>query len=418
MPSSFREYISVFRGLDRPAKLLILVGGVNSIPFGVFSVALPIYLHLLGYETVVIGTVFSIQGAVAVVLIIPFGILGDRYGRKRIVVLGGLLSAGSFLLFPFADVVAVLYLAAVLAGLAGALAFAPYQAMLADVSREEERTAVFGMSSFVGAASGGLGALAASTPDLLRSAGWGLLPRYAPLFVGCGIVILLGAVLVARLPLREERHVSRRGLLPRRSARLISKFFVSNMIIGLGAGLIIPIFSLWFLFKYGQTEAFTGPLFAVGSVTNAIAFLVAPLLAREHGLVRTVVTLQAAATFLLLGLALLPEAPVLPWLLLASALFLARNATMNMSSPVSTSFLMGAVPPEERSSASAVVGVSFRLPFAVSTTFGAAMMAQDADFPLFVTASLYAVGVTVFYVFFRNVPEMRGAPAPPETQAE
>ena len=418
MPFSFREYGSVFRGLDRAAKILVLVGGVNSIPFGVFSVALPIYLYFLGYAPVVIGTVFSIQGAVAVVLIIPFGILGDRYGRKRIVVLGGLLSSASFFLFPFADSLALLYLAAVLAGLAGALAFAPYQAMLADVCREHDRTAVFGMSSFVGSAAGALGALAATTPDLLRGAGWAIQARYMPLFVGSGLVILLGAVLVARLPLRETRRGPRRGLLPRRSGRIISKFFVSNMIIGLGAGLIIPIFSLWFFYKYGQTESFTGPLFAVGNVTNAVAFLVAPLLARKHGLVRTVVTLQAAATFLLLGLAVLPHEPILLWILLASVLFLARNATMNMSAPVSTSFLMGAVPPEERSSASAVVGVSFRLPFAVSTTFGAAMMAADPDFPLFITASLYAVGVTMFYVFFRNVPETRGTPAPPEPQAE
>ena len=47
----------------------------------------------------------------------------------------------------------------------------------------------------------------------------------------------------------------------------------------------------------------TGPLFAVGSAVNAVAFLVSPLLARQHGLVRTVVTLQAMATFLLLGMA-------------------------------------------------------------------------------------------------------------------
>ena len=91
---------------------------------------------------------------------------------------------------------------------------------------------------------------------------------------------------------------------------------------------------------------------------------------------------------------------------------------MNMSSPVSSSFLMGAVEPDERSSASAVVGVSFRLPFAVSTTFGAAMMQSNTDAPLFVTSGLYAIGVSAFYIFFRRVPEKRSGPVPPKAQVD
>ncbi len=116
-------------------------------------------------------------------------------------------------------------------------------------------------------------------------------------------------------------------------------------------------------------------------------------------MVRSVVTLQGVATFFLLGMALIPS------LAIASVLYLARNATMNMSWPVMSSFLMGAVEPDERSSASAVVGVSFRFPFAVSTTFGGALIAQNPDLPLFVTSLLYAVGTVAFFGFFRGVRE-------------
>jgi len=49
------------------------------------------------------------------------------------------------------------------------------------------------------------------------------------------------------------------------------------------------------------------------------------------------------------------------------------------------------------------VGISFRLPFAVSTTVGAAMMAANPDLPLLITAALYAVGTVAFWVFFRSV---------------
>jgi len=411
-----RFYRAAYRALSRDAKLLVFAGGVNSIPFGVNAVALPVYLtDHLGYLPVVAGTVFTIQGAVAVALTIPLGIVADRFGRKRIVVLGGLFAAASFFLLPFAASIVALYAAAVCAGLAGAFAFAPLQALLAEASADEERTVVFGMSFFLQSAAQSLASLAATGPELLLSAGWDVVPAYATLFAGAGVAVLAGPALLARTSARERRTARERGLLSRRSRATVSKYFASNAIIGLGAGLVIPILSLWFLLKFHQKETFTGPLFAAGNLVNAVAFLAAPILARRYGMVRTVVTLQFAATAFLLGMAVVPGTDA--FLPAASVLYLARNAAMNMSGPVSSSFLMGAVEPDERSSASAVVGVSFRLPNAISTTFGAAMMAQNPDSPLYVTTALYVVGVTAFYAFFRGVPEKRASPVskpPPE----
>jgi len=233
-----------------------------------------------------------------------------------------------------------------------------------------------------------------------RAACEGLRPEAAIALEGHGlekvIVEAVGSVR-ARVHVTGRRKAAGEGLLPRRSSSIISRFLASNLIIGLGAGLIVPIFSLWFFLKHGQREAFTGPLFALGAGINAFASLAAPVLARRHGLVRTGVALQGTATLLLLGMA------GIAWLPAAAVLFLGRNALMNMTWPVMTSFLMGAVHPEERSSASAVVGISFRLPFAVSTTVGAAMMAANPDLPLLITAALYAVGTVAFWVFFRSV---------------
>lgn len=399
-----RGYLATYRTLSRDARLLIASGTVFSIPFGVIAVALPIYLKLLGHPEVAIGAFFSVVGGVAVVLAIPFGIVADRFGRKRMMILGGIAGGTSFLLLPFGTSLAALYAIAGISGLSQALAFSTLQALLADASTEENRTTVFGLSFFTQAAATALASLAASSPDLLRGAGWAIVPAYTPLFAGTGIALFAGTALLFRLRLRDRLKAPRQPLLPRRSAGTISKFFVANIIIGLGAGLIVPIFSLWFFLKFGMTESFTGPLFALGNALNAVAYLAAPVLARRFGMVRAVVALQGVATLFLLGMAMIPS------LAIAGLLYLARNATMNMSWPVMSAFLMGAVQPDERSSASAVVGVSFRLPFAVSTTFGGAMIAQQVDLPLFATTALYAVGTVAFAVFFRGVRD--GHPEP------
>ena len=412
-----RFYRALFRGLSRDARLLVLAGGVNSIPFGVNLVALPIYLtNHLGYDPVVSGTVFTIQGVVAVLLTIPLGIVADRFGRKRMVILGGVVAAASFLLLPFAGSLAVLYGSAALSGLAGALAFAPLQALLAETSTDENRTVVFSVSFFVQSATTAVASLAASVPELLLASGWQVVPAYATLFLGAAAALLAGPAVLARISVPERRQGAPRGFLSRSTSGAVSKFFASNVIIGLGAGLVIPILSLWFFLKFGRDETFTGPLFALGNLTNAIAFLVSPILARRYGMVRTIIAVQGSATVFLLGMAAVPGTGA--FLPVASVLFLARNAAMNMAGPVSSSFLMGAVDPEQRSAASAVVGFSFRLPNALSTTFGAAMMRQNPDLPMYVTTALYALGVLAFYAFFRRVPERRQGPVPTKPEVE
>lgn len=377
---------------------MLAATALESTLFGVLGVGVPIYLKLLGYAEVAIGSFLSVLGGTAVVLILPFGLLADRIGRKPQAMVGAVLAAVSFLLFPLAGNVAVLYAIALLGGLAEAMFFSTLQALLADATGPENRTAVFGISFFVGAAMTAAGSLAASVPDLLHTAGWDVVPAYAPLFLSVGCLLLVVPLLLAGVNVPAPARAAGTGLLPRRSARLISRFLVSNVIVGLGAGLIVPIFSLWFFLKFGQREAFTGPLFALGAATNAFASLASPILAQRYGLVRTGVVLQASATLLLLLMA------GTWWLPAAALLYLGRNALMNMTWPVMSSFLMGAVDPAERSSASAVVGLSFRLPFAVSTTFGAALMASSVDLPLLVTTFLYTVGTAAFWVFFRRVP--------------
>lgn len=398
------SYRAVLRSMSHDARLLILAGAFDSIPFGVLAVGVPLYLTSLGYAESAIGLLFTINGGVAVVLTIPFGIVADRFGRKRMAVAGGFVSSIALLLLLGAPNPAFAYLAAACGGVAEALVFSTLQALLADASTEENRTGVFGISFFSGAAATALGGLSASTPEFLRGAGWDPWAAYVPLLVGAGVAVLAGPILILRTALPETRKEGRGRLLPRRSASLISKFLVTNLIIGLGAGLIVPIFSLWFLLKFGQREAFMGPLFAAGAALNAFAFLASPLLARRYGMIRTVFVLSASGTLMLLALATIPSLP------LAAALYLARNSAMNMSWPILSSFLMGVVHPEERSSASAVVGVSFRFPFAISTAFGAAMMAQNVDLPLYVTAALYAVGTASILVFFRGMPEPGKSP--------
>jgi len=214
-----------------------------------------------------------------------------------------------------------------------------------------------------------------------------------------GVVVLVAALVPGVASLVRvglKRAPEGKGLLPRKSAPVLTKFFASNFIMGMGAGLIIPLFSLWFLLKFNLGERTTGPLLALANVVVGAAYLTAPILERRYGMVRSIVTLQSIATVVLFLI------PFMLNLYVVGTLYVVRNLLMNMSWPMASSFLMSTVDESERSAASAVVGASFQLPFAMSTTVGGYLLTVSVDLPFFVTTTLYAIGVTTFWAFFRS----------------
>jgi MFS family permease len=119
--------------------------------FGMFSIlpVLAIYAQQLpgGASPFLIGVALGIDGLAQALLQIPFGLLSDRYGRKRIIYAGlGLFALGSFIAAGAHDIYFII-LGRLVQG-TGAVAAAVI-ALNADLTREEQRAksmATIGMS--------------------------------------------------------------------------------------------------------------------------------------------------------------------------------------------------------------------------------------------------------------------------------
>ncbi|MCI0609299.1 MAG: MFS transporter, partial [Anaerolineae bacterium] len=73
------------------------------------------------------------------------GALADKFGRRRLIVFGLVLSALSSLLFGLADRINVLYPLVIIVGLLSSLAHPAHEAMLADILPEKKRQEGFGI---------------------------------------------------------------------------------------------------------------------------------------------------------------------------------------------------------------------------------------------------------------------------------
>jgi MFS family permease len=96
-----------------------------------------------GGNAALVGVALGIYGLTQAILQIPYGVASDRYGRKRVIVIGLLLFAlGSFVAAWASDIHMVI-LGRAMQG-AGAIS-APVTALAADLTREEHRTKAMAM---------------------------------------------------------------------------------------------------------------------------------------------------------------------------------------------------------------------------------------------------------------------------------
>lgn len=150
---------------------LILVAAVANLNLLVASVALPdigkaFDAGQVGLNLVAVG--FSLGLAASVLYL---GALGDRYGRKMMLVAGTLLSFPACLLAAFAPSIGVLLLARVFGGIAAGMAFPTTLALITALWSGPSRTRSIALWSAIGGAGTALGPLIAGV--LLENFWWG-----------------------------------------------------------------------------------------------------------------------------------------------------------------------------------------------------------------------------------------------------
>lgn len=129
-------------------KFLVLVGSSfidalgSTMAFPFFSLYITYKFNVGMTEAGVLLGLFSIAGFVGGMI---GGALTDRFGRRGIVLFGLIFSALSSIAFGVINEYAVFYVLAVVVGLLSDVAGPAYQAMVADILPEEQRTEGYGI---------------------------------------------------------------------------------------------------------------------------------------------------------------------------------------------------------------------------------------------------------------------------------
>ena len=389
-----------YREIPGKAKLLMYLSFFPSLALSLIYTDLSYFLTVVqGLSKVFTGIVLTTMGLTVVAMSIPVGILADRYGRRKFLVIGNLLASLTLMMFALTTNQALLIVAAIAEGTTEAAFATSGTALLTSLAGDASRTPAFSLSSFLQNVAYGLGGFALPLVVVLQSFGMNVVSAHVVLYI---VVALMGAAvtpILLKIPesARSEKAKSVREFLPTKSKNVILKWSLANVMVAFGAGLFVPLMGLWFSLQYNVPDSLSGPVLGISGFLIAVVSLVAPALAKRFGLVRAAVLSEGTSMIFMLLV------PLSPTFLIAGFVYTVRSFLMNVANPMNTSLIMGLVSPDERGAASGISSAVWRLPNSVSTTIGADMMSAGLlALPFYLATTLYATSLVFYWGFFRK----------------
>ncbi len=390
----------MFPNVPRMTKWLIYLTIPIGLSYGYLLTVIAAYLPEIGFSGEQVGAILGATGISVVVVAIPLGILSDRIGRKKVLLAGLLLIIPMTLVYGLTTDFTALLVAAAVGGIGEGAFMASWNALIADMTTTKNREEAFVMSFIM---NGTFTAIGAALPVVLPLAsqllGISLLDAHHYTFLILTVFnfvppLVLNRILGGFVESREQLDGIKRGA----NLGRIIRFSFCNALIGLGAGLIIPLVPTWLWLEYRVPDSLSGPLLAVAGISIAMAAFLSVRLGRRVGAVKAIVTCQGFSTIFMVLI------PLMPGAFLASIMYLVRAMLMNMAGPLGDAYMMGIISKEERGLASAINNIVWRLPNSVTTVIGGAMLAAGIyDLPFYLAAAFYVVSISSFFFLFKDI---------------
>jgi MFS family permease len=348
--------------LSHDGWLLLSTRALRLFAVGFFSIILAVYLTALGIAPAVLGILFAVALVGNAVMTALVAAMGDRIGRRTMLMASGVLMACAGILFSATDSLWLLLFAALI-GLVSpsggeiGTSLALEQAAMAEVTPFAHRTGIFAWSNLIASAATACGALAAGLPVLAQSAGLDTLDSYrVALWVYAGLALVL-VLLFSRLSpaIEAARHHGSAswhfGL--NRSRGLVARFALVIAFNAFAASFVAqPFVVYWFHTRFNTDLSTLSILFFLTNLVGALSYPIAAKIAARIGLVNTMVFTHLPSNIFLMLI------PLMPTFFSAAVFLILRHSLSQMDRPARESYAMAIVDSNERTATAGYIGIA------------------------------------------------------------
>ncbi|MEM6280946.1 MAG: MFS transporter [Chloroflexota bacterium] len=397
-------------GLNRNVLIFFVHSGLIHVGLlGISDVLLNFYYVSLGYGPGVVGILQSLPRLGGFITGLPVGIVANRLGKRRILIISNIGIAVSLLLLVFFPNLLMLGISRFLLGFfygAGQIVTPPYMATL---TAKAEHTHQFAYHNLISMASVSVGSIIGGYLPLLVSQSMALegTAQFPPeqttaaYMISLGIaaiVIFLGTLPMFSLPYAQAEpehkptHNEKPDAVPWATLLLYS---VPLLFFGITGGLTFPFYNLFFRESFGLADSTVGNILAVGWLGMAFVPLLNPLLERRIGRAWSLGVLMGVAAVGFFGLGAAGT------LFAAVPFYLVGIAVRNTMQPLFQPLVMDVLPEELHNINSSVGLVIWNIGWFSSTaSYGWLRPAVGySGMMVIVAVGVIATGISVVAIF-------------------
>ena len=405
------------RTLSRNGRLLFATRTVRLFAYGFLAIVLGLYLSAVGLTDTQIGLVLSLTLLGDAAISLPITIIADRFGRRRMLMIGAGLMVLAGVVFALTNDITLLVITAIIGTISpSGNEVGPFlaieQAALPETTTNAQRTQVFAWYNLLGSFTTGFGSLAGGLlAQTLQNAGQTPLNSYRAVIIGYALLGVVLGVMFTRLS--EAVEVAATTAAPtlqslfglNKSRSVVFKLSALFMLDAFAGGFVVQsIVALWFNKRYGIDPAAIGSIYFGANFLAGLSALAAARVAARVGLINTMVFTHVPSNILLILVPLMPNLP------LAIIVLLARFSISQMDVPTRQSYTVSVVDPSERSAANGVTSLARTVAAALSPgVTGALFNAGWLSAPFFAAGGLKLVYDFLLYRNFQSI-------KPPEEQ--
>jgi len=409
MKSAMTVYYDFFKNISRNVKLYLGIIFFVTIVSSAYNVLFGIYLKNVGFTEAFVGQILSINTMGIAFGAIPMAIFAERLNRKKTIIFGMLLMVISNLIVLNVQVPMVMQIFAFIFGIGNSTLMILQAPIIYDNTPDQHRITAFSMAFVLQNVAFVLGSLV-----LGHLSGWithyvGPVSANRWVLNAATSLIFIGVLIALRftgdeMTAKKHEHTIKEtleGILAGYRRMLVGKplfYLMQVSLIGLGAGMIVPFFSMYLKYTLQTTDGIVGNIMAISQVGTVIGGLVVPPLAKKLGRVRTVIICQLLSIPFLISISF-PQG-----IIIITISFFFRSSLMNMAGPIIGNLAMEIVDDETRTYMSSMVSLVSHLFRAVGIYIGGYLMFKyDYNTPYYFTIVCYLIGTYILYNVFKNI---------------
>lgn len=386
--------------LSKNIYLFLVINLIASFAMGIFNMFVGIYLKEIGYQEQFVGNILSVNTFAIAIASIPSAYFIEKIGRRKSFAIGFVcIALGSSFLVIFNDP-AIIMLMAIINGFGMSIKTTSEGMYIVENTTEDERVSVFSTNFIIS----NIGMMSASFLGGVMSS---YMSKYFDASQAITYIFIMSAVLslCALIPIyfmKEPKNLKSRSFKECINGyvsilnKKVSSFMVYHFLIGVGAGMVVPFFSVYLKYSMNIGDGIVGSILSISQFGCILGGMVIPFMSNKFGKVRSVIICQLVSLPFLLSIAF-PQG-----ILILTISFFMRNGLMNMAMPLIQNLSMEMVNDEQRTNMSSLIALSGNISRAIGIAIGGFLMENISyNTPYYFTVAFYVIAVMLFKYIYR-----------------